>query len=308
MRIDLRPRPGPAQDRRLSASRRGEIGAEGLLDDDAAPARPRSSCVSPACAEAARRSAPKTLRRRREVEQRIAAVLCSARAPRGALRALVGRRIVEIARQVGGRAGQPPAPVLAAVTSMPWRTSFSAVGERSRAEGVVARSACADADDREALRAAARSRAQVVERGHAAGGVVEVARRRRRSTRQHGSAGGASWPAAPALTACASAHRLSCGLDVAAELVAHRREQLVAEGVLLARAEAGEQRGGEHVGRHRLLDRRLRSSSGLRRNPSTQPVNSLEVGVLGERDGASGRAARRRPRCRAARPRRCRRG
>ena len=44
-------------------------------------------------------------------------------------------------------------------------------------------------------------------------------------------------------------------LGVAAEPVPHRRQQALGEGVLLARAEAGEERGGEDVGRHPALDR-----------------------------------------------------
>src|ERR1700740_1867062 len=43
--------------------------------------------------------------------------------------------------------------------------------------------------------------------------------------------------------------------DVAAELLAHGGEHLLAEGVLLAGAEAREERRREHVGRHRLLER-----------------------------------------------------
>ena len=61
------------------------------------------------------------------------------------------------------------------------------------------------------------------------------------------------------------AHRESCpsprpclsplAFDMAAELVAHGREQLLAEAVLDARAEARIERGGQHIGRHGLLDR-----------------------------------------------------
>ena len=50
-----------------------------------------------------------------------------------------------------------------------------------------------------------------------------------------------------------------------AEAEAHRRQHLLGEGVLLARAEAHEQRGREHVGRHRLLDRRLDGPAALAR-------------------------------------------
>ena len=41
-----------------------------------------------------------------------------------------------------------------------------------------------------------------------------------------------------------------------AEALAHRRQHLFRESVLAARAEAGVERGRQHVGRHRLLDRR----------------------------------------------------
>src|ERR1700678_3676984 len=44
-------------------------------------------------------------------------------------------------------------------------------------------------------------------------------------------------------------------LVVAAELLAHRRQQLVAVDGLAARSEASEQRGAEHVRRHALVDR-----------------------------------------------------
>ena len=43
-------------------------------------------------------------------------------------------------------------------------------------------------------------------------------------------------------------------LDMAAELVAHGGQQLVGEAFLFARAEAGVERGRQHIGRHRLLD------------------------------------------------------
>src|SRR6266513_1389338 len=45
-------------------------------------------------------------------------------------------------------------------------------------------------------------------------------------------------------------------LDVAAELLAHRREDLLGEGVVLPRSEADVERGGEHVHRDALFDRR----------------------------------------------------
>src|SRR5436309_10031204 len=70
-------------------------------------------------------------------------------------------------------------------------------------------------------------------------------------------------------------------LDVAAELVAHGREHLVTEGVILAGAETIEQRRGEDVDRHRLLD------GGLERPPPFARVLDLarelrKLGALGE--------------------------
>src|ERR1700688_2158234 len=64
-------------------------------------------------------------------------------------------------------------------------------------------------------------------------------------------------------------------LQVAAELLAHGGEHLLAEGVLLARAEAREQRRREHVGRHRFLER-----GGDRPAPLPRIVD--EAGVAGE--------------------------
>ena len=48
--------------------------------------------------------------------------------------------------------------------------------------------------------------------------------------------------------------RMLLRLLVAAEPVAHRGKDLLGEGVLLARAEARIQRGGQHLGRDRLVD------------------------------------------------------
>ena len=120
--------------------------------------------------------------------------------------------------------------------------------------------------------------------------------------------GGACRAAASASRPChASCSPSLRRLHVAAELLAHRRQHLLGEGVVLARAEAGVERRGQHLGRHRLLDRRLDRPAALagildvagearqRRRP--RPARSR-----------SGRAARTRSRCRAARPRRCRPG
>src|ERR1700742_4869829 len=71
-------------------------------------------------------------------------------------------------------------------------------------------------------------------------------------------------------------------LDVAAELVAHRGEHLVAEGVLLARAEAVEERRGENVDGHGFLD------GGLHRPPPLAGIfhgtgELFQIGAFGER-------------------------
>ena len=50
---------------------------------------------------------------------------------------------------------------------------------------------------------------------------------------------------------------------MAAEPLAHGREHLLGKGVVLARADAGIERGGEHLGRHRLLDGRLHGPAAL---------------------------------------------
>ena len=73
-------------------------------------------------------------------------------------------------------------------------------------------------------------------------------------------------------------------LEMPAELVAHGRQQLVAEVRLAARAEALVQRGGENGRRHRLVDR------GLDRPPPLAgirhaPLEALERRVLDERRG-----------------------
>src|ERR1700679_1985661 len=51
--------------------------------------------------------------------------------------------------------------------------------------------------------------------------------------------------------------------DMAAEPKAHGREQFFAEGVAHPRTEAGIERGRQHLGRHRLLDRRLDGPAAL---------------------------------------------
>src|SRR5512143_1594127 len=63
------------------------------------------------------------------------------------------------------------------------------------------------------------------------------------------------------------AFRLRCGLWlrllVAAKTGTHRRENLFGEGMVLARAEAGEQRRGQHFRRHRFVDRRVHGPASL---------------------------------------------
>ena len=94
-------------------------------------------------------------------------------------------------------------------------------------------------------------------------------------------------------------------LDVSAELEAHRRQQLVLEVRLAARAEALVERGGQHRRRHGFVDR------GLDRPAAFAGVGDAAGELRAVRDlraapTRSGRAATRRSRCRAATPRRCR--
>ena len=71
-------------------------------------------------------------------------------------------------------------------------------------------------------------------------------------------------------------------LDVAAEGEAHRRQQAVLEIGLAAGGEAGEQRGGEDVGRHAFLDRRFdRPASFARIRDAAGECR--QVGTLAER-------------------------
>ena len=84
--------------------------------------------------------------------------------------------------------------------------------------------------------------------------------------------GSATW-------SCAAA--LARRLGVAAEPVTHRGEQLLGEGVLLARAEAREERRRRARRRGTAsLDRGLRPSSGPRRSPRRAPEYSASVGLL----------------------------
>src|SRR5450432_486258 len=73
-------------------------------------------------------------------------------------------------------------------------------------------------------------------------------------------------------------------LDVAAEAEAHRRQQLFAEGVVAARAEAGEQRRRQHIRRHRLLDRRVDGPAAFAAVGDRAAV-SLQLMLAGERLG-----------------------
>ena len=91
-------------------------------------------------------------------------------------------------------------------------------------------------------------------------------------------------------------------LDVAAELLAHRRQQLVGVDRLAAAAEPREQRGRQHRRRHALVDGGLDRPPALAgvRHPAGQPV---QVRVGRQRARRSGRAARTRRPTRAATPR-----
>src|SRR6266511_1771488 len=71
-------------------------------------------------------------------------------------------------------------------------------------------------------------------------------------------------------------------LRVAAELPAHRREELLAEGARLARAEARVERRGQHRRRHRLRDRRVHGPAPLA-GVVHRPGEALEARVRGER-------------------------
>ena len=71
---------------------------------------------------------------------------------------------------------------------------------------------------------------------------------------------------------------------MAAEALAHCGEHLLGEGVLLARAEAGVERGGERLGRHRLLDRRHHGPAALARILD-MAGEARELAVAGERRG-----------------------
>ena len=85
---------------------------------------------------------------------------------------------------------------------------------------------------------------------------------------------------------------------MAAKAEAHGRQHLFAEGVLLPRAEAGVQRGGEHIGRHRFLDRGLDGPAALagilrqsRRSPSSCRVFGQRGGAEVEQPGRDHAAA-----------------
>src|SRR4051794_37819290 len=74
------------------------------------------------------------------------------------------------------------------------------------------------------------------------------------------------------------------GLDMPAETLAHGGEHLLREGVVLARAEAGVERGREHLRRHGLLDRGHNGPAALARILD-MPRKAGEAAVLGERRG-----------------------
>ena len=96
-------------------------------------------------------------------------------------------------------------------------------------------------------------------------------------------------------------------LDVAAELEAHRGEHPVLEVRLAARAEALEERGREHVRGHAPRRSPPRASSAPRPSRTRGP-RSARASDRSPAPPPSGRAATTRSRCRAATPRRCRRG
>ena len=90
---------------------------------------------------------------------------------------------------------------------------------------------------------------------------------------------------------------------VAAELLPQRRQQPLGERIVVARAEAGEQRGRQRRQRHAAVDRLRAASSGLRRSPRRSPRGRRGRGSSAAR-APSARAATIARRCRASRARR----
>ena len=121
--------------------------------------------------------------------------------------------------------------------------------------------------------------------------------RRRRSARRRRCA------AALSSATTSSVAASGCLLVVPAELLAHRREHLVAEVVEAARGEALVERRGQDRRRHALVDRRDRGPAALAgvRDPAGEVGRGRAIPASPPR---SGRAARSRSRCRGARPRR----
>src|SRR6185312_11584371 len=74
-------------------------------------------------------------------------------------------------------------------------------------------------------------------------------------------------------------------LDMSAEAEAHGREHLLAERMGLARAEAGIERGGEHLRRDGLLDRRLDGPATLA-GILHEAGEILQLRILRQRGGA----------------------
>src|SRR5438093_821744 len=89
-------------------------------------------------------------------------------------------------------------------------------------------------------------------------------------------------PTSPARITSPSSLAAGRPLDVAAELLPHRRQHLLGEGVVLAGAEARVEGGREHVGRDALLDRRHDRPPALARVVDGARVIG-ERGVLDER-------------------------
>ena len=71
---------------------------------------------------------------------------------------------------------------------------------------------------------------------------------------------------------------------MAAEAEAHGGQDFLGEGVLLARPEAGEQRRGQHVGRHGFLDRRFHGPAAFPRILDLTRER-IQLLVLGQRVG-----------------------
>ena len=270
----------------VELDRRGEVAAERLFDDDARVLR------QPGRAQALDHGLEQR-RRNGEVMRRPLR-----RAERG-LQRLEGRRVLVVAADVAQQAEQAcrrPPDRRACRRARRCRARAAASRRRSRS--------------RRRRRSPAPSACRFFTIWYSAGKICLLARSPVKPKTTSASECAAPAPR-PARDRGESAARSRCALrglfDVAAELVAHGRKQLVGEAGLAARAEALVQRGAQHVRRHRLRRSPPRSSSGPRRSRRRGRRRPRAADRSAAR-WRSGRAATSRSRCRAARPRRCRAG